>query len=111
MGHASQPRLPAGRTRYALHHPNVTRLRRLGTFTAVEQVVQEAQRQLEQGEWEPAPGDPALARQTDSPADVQEGPPRIDRLEGLREPSPVSLSPSPTPTATSPGSSPGAAAD
>ncbi|MEV6209130.1 hypothetical protein [Kitasatospora sp. NPDC051914] len=64
----------------------------MSMLTAVEQVVQEAQRQLDRLEWEPGTGDLALARQTAvaldaavGPTDVQQSLPRIDRLEGLRE--------------------------
>ncbi|MFJ9777782.1 hypothetical protein ACIRVF_42185 [Kitasatospora sp. NPDC101157] len=60
--------------------------------TAAERVIQEAQRQLAKGEWEPVTGDLALARETAAalavavgPTDVQEKLPRIDRLAGLRE--------------------------
>lgn len=59
---------------------------------AVEQVIEEAQRQLEHLEWEPRLSDLALAWQTATaldaavgPANVQQAMPRIDRLEGLRE--------------------------
>ncbi|MFC8717722.1 hypothetical protein [Kitasatospora sp. NPDC057198] len=59
---------------------------------AVEQVVREAQRQLVDGGWDPAPADLVLVRETASalaaavgPAHVQEGLARIDRLAGLRE--------------------------
>ncbi|MEW1912124.1 hypothetical protein AB0442_27400 [Kitasatospora sp. NPDC085895] len=60
--------------------------------TAVEQTVLEAQRQLQDGSWEPSAADRALARQTAQslaeavgPADVQEVLPRIERLAALRE--------------------------
>ncbi|QKW23660.1 hypothetical protein HUT16_35250 [Kitasatospora sp. NA04385] len=59
---------------------------------AVEQVVLEAQRQLVQGEWDPARADLVLVRETAlalaaavGPADVQAKSARIDRLAGLRE--------------------------
>ncbi|WP_033223034.1 hypothetical protein [Kitasatospora phosalacinea] len=59
---------------------------------AVEQAVLEAQRQLVQGEWDPAPADLVLVRETAvalaaavGPVDVQAKLARIDRLAGLRE--------------------------